>query len=87
MSTEEEVSKIMKFSQPPDSAVLVEPIDGPGAGDHDQPYRFGWRPRADVPFPFNTREYARLLVLRSRLHDNADRLDGIDDTGSLLWAA
>jgi hypothetical protein len=44
-------------------------LDGEGAGDHDQPYRFGWRPRANVPYPFNTRQYARLLVLRGRLHD------------------
>jgi hypothetical protein len=44
-------------------------LDGDGAGDHDQPCRFGWRPRASVPFPFNTREYARLLVLRSRVQD------------------
>ncbi len=36
------------------------------AGDHDQPYRFGWRPSAGVPFPFNTRQYARLLSLLSR---------------------
>jgi hypothetical protein len=43
--------------------------DGDGAGDHDQPYRFGWRPRASVPYPFNTRQYARLLVFRSRLQD------------------
>jgi len=44
-------------------------LDGNSAGDHDQPYRFGWRPRASVPYPFNTRQYARLLVLRSRLQD------------------
>ncbi len=42
--------------------------DDVGAGDHDQPFRFGWRPRASAPYPFNTRQYARLLVLRSRLH-------------------
>ena len=42
--------------------------DEVGAGDHDQPFRFGWRPRASAPFPFNTRQYVRLLVLRSRLH-------------------
>jgi hypothetical protein len=40
--------------------------DGSGAGDHDQPYRFGWKPTANVPYPFNTRQFARLLVLRSR---------------------
>ena len=50
--------------------------DGQGAGDHDQPYRFGWRPRASVPYPFNTRQYARLLVLRSRVQDS---LAGHDD--------
>jgi hypothetical protein len=45
----------------------VGTLDGLGAGDHDQPYRFGWRPRASVPYPFNTRQYARLLLLRSRV--------------------
>jgi hypothetical protein len=44
--------------------------DGEGAGDHDQPYRFGWRPRASVPYPFSTRQYARLLVLRSHVQDS-----------------
>ena len=48
-------------------------LDGQGAGDHDQPYRFGWRPRASVPYPFNTRQYARLLVLRSRVQDHHAR--------------
>ena len=42
-------------------------LDGTGAGDHDHPYRFGWKPSANVPYPFNTRQYARLLVLRSRV--------------------
>jgi hypothetical protein len=43
-------------------------LDGNGAGDHDQPYRFGLRkPSANVPYPFSTRQYARLLVLRSRV--------------------
>jgi hypothetical protein len=44
-------------------------LDGDGAGDHDQPYRFGWRPRTNVTYPFNTRQYARLLVLRGRVQD------------------
>jgi hypothetical protein len=45
-----------------------ESLDGSGAGDHDQPYRFGsGKPSANVPYPFNTRQYARLLVLRSRV--------------------
>ena len=49
--------------------------DGAGAGDHDLPYRFGWKPTANVPYPFNTRQFARLLVLRSRVqagHVGAD---------------
>jgi len=45
-------------------------LDGEGAGDHDQPYQFGRRPRMTKPYPFNTRQYARLLVYRSRLQDH-----------------
>jgi hypothetical protein len=40
-------------------------LDGTGAGDHDIAYCFGKRPNAITPFPFSTRQYARLLVLRS----------------------
>jgi hypothetical protein len=61
--------------------------DGAGAGDHDQPYRFGWRPRASVPYPFNTRQYARLLVLRSRLQDRVAGEVEAAGTGSLATAA
>jgi hypothetical protein len=53
--------------------------DGSGAGDHDLPYRFGWKPRASVPFPFNTRQYARLLALRGRVQDG---LWGADDVAA-----
>jgi hypothetical protein len=51
-------------TQPPSTTGT---LDGAGAGDHDQPYRFGHRPRASAPFPFSTRQYAHLLVLRSRV--------------------
>ena len=34
--------------------------DGSGAGDNDQPYTFGRRPRAIAPWPFTERQYARL---------------------------
>jgi hypothetical protein len=51
------------------SAPVVGTRDGTGAGDDDQPYQFGWRPRANAPYPFNTRQYSRLLVLRSRVRD------------------
>jgi hypothetical protein len=50
----------------------VGSLDGDGGSDHDQPYRFGWRPRASVPYPFSTRQYARLLVYRGRLGERLD---------------
>jgi hypothetical protein len=43
--------------------------NGLGAGDHDQPYRFGRKPRSATPYPFSTRQYVRLLVLRGRVQD------------------
>jgi hypothetical protein len=46
-----------------------ESRDGIGSADHDMPYVFGRLPRAMAPFPFSTREFARLLVLRSRVRD------------------
>ena len=58
----------------------IEPVpvslDGSGAGDHDVPYRFGRRRRAEAPYPFSTRQYARLLVLRS--HIQAERFGAAD---------
>jgi hypothetical protein len=56
-------------------------LDGDGKGDHDQPYQFGRRPRASGPYPFNTRQYARLLAFRSRF--NA----GLAGAGDLSAAA
>jgi hypothetical protein len=43
---------------------------------YDEEYRFGRRPQTLAPFPFTTHEFARLLVLRSRIQ--AD-LVGADD--------
>ena len=61
------------FAYPPANAgPAVGSLDGHGAADHDQPYRFGFRPRANAPYPFNTRQYARLLVLRGRIQDHAE---------------
>jgi hypothetical protein len=51
-------------------------LDGVGSGDHDTEYRFGRRPNALAPFPFTTRQFARLLVLRSRVDAG---LCGADD--------
>jgi hypothetical protein len=42
-------------------------FDGQGGGDHDKPYAFGRLPNSVAPFPFTTREYARLLIMRGRL--------------------
>ena len=53
--------------------------DGAGSGDHDMPYIFGRRPRAIAPFPFTTRQYARLVVLRGRVQDRLAAGDDIDD--------
>ncbi len=50
-------------------------LDGTGAGDHDLPYRFH-RPRSGASYPFSMRQYARLLIMRSRLQAG---LVGVDD--------
>jgi hypothetical protein len=34
---------------------------------YDQFYRFGRRPTVRAPFPFTEREFARLLIARSRV--------------------
>ena len=40
------------------------------ASDYDEPYTFGQvRPTVDRPGPFSLREYVRLALLRSRVHD------------------
>jgi hypothetical protein len=64
-----------------DSADDVGSHDIATTDQHDQPYRFGWRPRANVPYPFNTRQYARLLVFRGRVQDSlaGDGQDGLSD--------
>jgi hypothetical protein len=51
-------------------------FDGEAAADHDQPYRFGWRPRSSATYPFSTKQYARLLVLRSRVQAGLVTDDG-----------
>jgi hypothetical protein len=38
-----------------------------GHRDFDLPYQFGRTPRAIAPYPFSTRQFARLLVLRGRV--------------------
>ncbi len=63
----------------PDSSQAVTSIsgskDGETAADHDEPYRFGRRPNARAPYPFTERQYARLLILRSRIQATEDLTD------------
>ena len=77
----------MTFLEHQQPAGSVGSFDGDGAGDHDEPYRFGWRPRASVPYPFNTRQYARLLVFHSRLQDHLAGEDQADGASSVAAAA
>jgi hypothetical protein len=79
-----EISTLMTFSEQQTVDGPRGSLDGDGAGDHDQPYRFGWRPRASVPYPFNTRQYARLLILRSRVRGQLSQADENAATG---WQA
>jgi hypothetical protein len=37
------------------------------AASYDESYRFGRRPTVRAPFPFTEREFARLLIARSRV--------------------
>ncbi len=48
-------------------ATIDGTLDGHGAGDRDLPFRFGRKPSVSQPFPFSTHQYARLLILRSRV--------------------
>jgi hypothetical protein len=52
-----------------DNSSAVGTLDGTGAADHDQPYRFRWRPTASAPYPFSIPQYMRLLVLRGLVQD------------------
>jgi len=54
-------------SSPSAHAATAGTKDGITAADHDEPYAFGRRPRTQAPYPFNERQFVRLLILRSRL--------------------
>jgi hypothetical protein len=61
-------------------------LDGSGAGDHDQPFRFGRLPTSLAPYPFSTRQYARLLVLRSRVEAGQAGRGDTRAAHRLVWA-
>jgi hypothetical protein len=55
-----------------DASHPTQPQPRPDA-TFDEPYRFGRRPTVRAPYPFTERQFARLLILRSRVHDiNSD---------------
>jgi hypothetical protein len=41
------------------------------APSYDEPYRFGRKPTSRAPFPFTQREFARLLIVRSRMQSRS----------------
>jgi len=57
---------MQSLSQTPER---IGSLDGSGAADNDQPYRFGRRPNVEATYPFSARQYMRLLVLRGRFQD------------------
>jgi hypothetical protein len=63
-------------SLPESPETNIGSLDGDGAADNDQAYKFGRKPRAVAPYPFSTRQFMRLLVLRGRVQDG---LVGADD--------
>jgi hypothetical protein len=65
--------------QPEPPAAPSGPLNSPGGGHHDLPYRFGRRPSIAALYPFSIRQYARLLVLCSQVQSG---LVGADDLGA-----
>lgn len=57
-----------------------------GGGDHDQPYTYR-QPTTLSPFPFTLREYARLLILRSRIRDQRFSQSGMPATSRTTSSA
>jgi hypothetical protein len=52
-------------------------LDGLGAGDRDQPYHFGRRLSSTAPYPFSTRQFAHLLMVRSRVQAGLMAMDDL----------
>jgi hypothetical protein len=77
----------MTVPPPPPSG--GESHDGKGAGDHDQPYVFGRQPTVSAPFPFTTRDFAHLQLLRGRVQDARANLDAetAQDLEPAAWPA
>jgi hypothetical protein len=54
---------------------LLGSKDGDGADDKDKPYKY-FKPTVEQPSPFNTKQYSRLLVLRTDVRNS--RLINLD---------
>ncbi len=75
----------------PNTAPTIEPAaDG---STYDEAYRFGRRPTSRAPFPFTERQFARLLIVRSRLQmtlsaeDQAEEADEPEEASETDEAA
>ncbi len=77
----------MDFSEPRTMPSRLGAQVQDGSGDHDRPYRFGWRPPVSEPYPPSTRHYARLPILRSRFRADMDNDDVCDERCWPLAAA
>ena len=66
-------------ARPEPEAILPGTKDGSGAGDHDEAFRFGYRPSVRWTYPFSVSQYSRLLIMRGRvfISDNVRRVSKI----------
>jgi hypothetical protein len=55
--------------QPEEDKPTTGTKDGTGYADHDQPYRWGRTPTVHWPFPFTPRQFANLLILKSKVDE------------------
>jgi hypothetical protein len=57
------------------SMPALESLDGASAADHDVPHVLSRTPRAPTLFPFSTRQFVRLLILRGRMRNELNSGD------------
>ena len=60
------VNPVAQPDNEPDNTISM---DARRTGDHDMPYRFGLLPTSRATFPFQERQFARLLILRGRVQE------------------
>jgi len=57
--------------------MVPEASQKPQDRTYDQPYKFGRLPSAEATYPFSTREFARLLVLRGAVREGEFGTDDV----------